>query len=202
VNLGILGPAHGDLVAFRAHCERLLFHEGVERIVYLGVDDALDAASSGWHEALGAAADDETFFDRIAAVAADDDPAALDAVLAHEARGARLGDIGDLAGDGGRRVELCDGGLVLLLDEHHRPSDDDLANALLVVHGSAPRADLRTRGTCTVVSSGPLPRNGVAVHLHLDRTRLRVRLLDLAGRSVRDIFLNPRGTVRIEVRSP
>ena len=51
VKFGFVGPSHGDLGRLRALCERCLFEWQVDRVFYLGSDDALDrAAGQGKHE--------------------------------------------------------------------------------------------------------------------------------------------------------
>lgn len=201
MKLGFVGPAHGDLVRLRALCERLLFEVKVDRVYHLGSDDSLDRAMAGWAEKLGAPRDDEALLDEVALLAPDAPAEALDALLAREALRARLSDVTDLTASSGCRVEMVEDRLLLVMHDRAKPDEDDLANALVIVQGSALRPDLQLAGGRAILMPGDASRGG---HLGLVERlgeRLRVAVLDGRGRTVREASLPLRGAAHMEVRA-
>ena len=77
MRLGVLGPANGDLPGLARAAQRLLDEHKVERVLYVGSDDALDRVVAGWaRQIVGLDPSEHALFDRAArrcaAASADD----------------------------------------------------------------------------------------------------------------------------------
>jgi hypothetical protein len=201
VKLGFVGPARGDLSRLRGLCERLLFEVQVDRVFHLGSDDSLDRAMIGWAEHLGAPRDDDALLDEVAALAPDAPPEVLDALLAREVKRARLSDVCDVTSSRGSQVEMIEDRVVLITHDRASLDDDDVANALVVVSGAAPRPELRVVGGRATLTPGDLSRGGHGALLERVGDGLRLAVLDARGRTVREVLVSLRGAAKMEVQA-
>lgn len=199
VKLGFVGPARGDLSRLRGLCERLLFEVRVDRVFHLGSDDSLDRAMIGWAEHLGAPRDDDALLDEVAALAPDAPPEVLDALLAREVKRARLSDVCDVTSPRGCQIEMVEDRVVLVAHDRATLDDDDVANALVMVSGAAPRSDVRVTGGRGTLTPGDLSRGGHGALLERVGDSLRLAVLDGRARVVREATISLRGANKMEI---
>lgn len=198
MKFGFVGPSHGDLGRLRALCERCLFEWQVDRVFYLGSDDALDRAMHGWAERLGAPRDDAAFLDEAAALAPEGPPEVLDALLERDARRRRLADIAAVST---RHIEMIDDRVVVMTGDLTAPDDDDLANATVVVQGRSARPELRVVGVKCLLMPGDASRVGHAGLVERTATAIRAALYNVEGALTRETLVPLRRGSRMEVRS-
>ncbi|MDP3274322.1 MAG: hypothetical protein Q8Q09_03950 [Deltaproteobacteria bacterium] len=151
---GFIGPCRGDAKVMHPPAERLLFEHHVDRVVYLGADDALDRAIGGWAERLGAPKSEEDFLDEIALIALDAPPEALMDLLARDKQSRRLGDLAALPAPPSRAVELIGDRVLLMVFDKGVLDEEDVANATLIVWGNAREPQLRAIGPRVFLSPG------------------------------------------------
>jgi hypothetical protein len=154
MRLGFIGPSRGDIAGLRALAELLLFDVGVARVIYLGADDALDRASKGWPERLGAPVDEAAFLTEAAVLAPDAPAEAIEALLDRDRRLHRLADLAALPPPPARAVEMFDDRVVLMVYDKGVLDEDDVANATAIVWGNSPEAQLRPIGPRAFLTPG------------------------------------------------
>jgi hypothetical protein len=191
MKLGFIGPCRGDAIALRAPAELLLFELAVDRVVYLGADDALDRAIAGWAAKLGAPANESAFLDEVALLAADAPPEALQDLLARDRKARRLNDLAALPAPPSRAVEMLDDRVVLMVFDKSVLDEDDVANATAIVWGNAREPQLRTIGPRVFLSPGWI---GVGT--------VSSAVLELDGESLRCAIYDGAGSVKLEQRVP
>lgn len=181
----------------------LLFQREVDRAVYLGCDDALDQAQAGWAERLGAPRDDRAFLRELAAIAASASPDDLDALLARDAKRARLGALARLSGATDRCVEMIEDQVLLMVHDKTSLGEEDIANAAVVAWGLAPAADLRRIGRRLFVAPGLCTTGNActAAVVELVGDALRATLLDRAGAPIRELSAPSHRLAKTEVRA-
>jgi hypothetical protein len=131
VRLALLGPCDGDVAALARAARTALVELAVDRAIYLGTDDALDAVAFAWAEALGVLDPLEARVDELLAA----DPDTIDAAVAGEQLRARLSTLRALAGPGLRTVEILHDRVLLLVDDKRELDEEDLLPASFIVFG-------------------------------------------------------------------
>ena len=67
MRLGVIGPCQDDILALAKAAQVLLDRANVERVLYLGKDDALDRVVASWaHEIVGENPSESATFERAA----------------------------------------------------------------------------------------------------------------------------------------
>ncbi len=157
VRLGLLGPARGDLVALARAARLLADRAHVDRVVYLGADDALDCVVASWAATLvGGDPSDARLFGRAAHACVDASADAIAAFVAAERGRAYLRSFASLPPPPARTVEIVDGRVAVLVHDKATLDEDDIASASLLVFGRSEAPVLRRVGTRTFLSPGPL----------------------------------------------
>src|SRR5689334_11282020 len=91
MRLALLGPAEGNVDALQAAARFVLERQAVDRVVYLGVDGALDAVIAKWAtELVGGDASEDGVFVRAAQRCLEASAAEIDQYIAAERARARL----------------------------------------------------------------------------------------------------------------
>ncbi|MEI8258647.1 MAG: hypothetical protein WCJ30_23485 [Deltaproteobacteria bacterium] len=184
MRLGFIGPCRGDLTSLRALAERLLFDLDVQRVVYLGADDALDKAARGWPERFGAAPTEAAFLAEAAALAPAGAPEAIEALLDRDRKLQRLGDLAALPPPPSRAIEMFDDRVVLMVFDKGVLDEDDVANATAIVWGNSQEPVLKPIGPRIFFSPGWVtapsgPHAGVVTYAE---DALTCRLYDKDGK--------------------
>jgi len=131
VRLALLGPCEGDVAALARAARTALVGLGVDRAIYLGTDDALDAVAFAWAEVLGVLDPLEARVPELL----DADPDTIDAAIAGEQLRSRLSTLHALAGPGLRAVEILHDRVLLLVDDKRELDEEDLLPASFIVFG-------------------------------------------------------------------
>jgi hypothetical protein len=184
VRLGVLGPAAGDLPGLARAAQQLLDEARVERVLYVGSDDALDRVVAGWaRHIVGEAAPEHSLFDRAArrcaAASAEEIAKFVDAERAR----ARLRVFASLPPAPKRTIELLDGRVVCLLFDKALLDEEDILGASVIVFGKSATPLLRRVGSRVFVAPGTIgvEGGGVAV-LDDEGGGIRIELRDATGK--------------------
>lgn len=184
MRLGLLGPAGGDIEALEEGARTLLERERPDRLIYLGIDGALDRLVLEWARALvGHDPSDEALFQRAAERCADASPAAIDDFVARERARARLKILECLPKASARVIETLSGRVTLLLYDKTKLDEEDLLSADLIAYGRSAEPVLKRSRDKIYVSPGPLTSRGGLVLLESEGAskKLRISIYDRAG---------------------
>lgn len=185
MRLGLLGPAGGDVEALEEGARILLERERAERIVYLGIDGALDRLVLDWAKRLvGDDPSDEALFRRAADRCANATPDVIDAFVRAERARERLKMLECLPRASARAIEMLHGRVAILLYDSTKLDEEDLSTASLLVYGRSTEPVIRQEEGKIYVSPGPLASRGGVVLLDSDRAsgRLRISIFDKSGK--------------------
>lgn len=197
MRLGVIGPCNEDLVALATAAQVLVDRARVERVLYLGKDDALDRVVEAWAaEIVGANPDEAVLFARAAVACVKASAEEIDAFVASERARRRLRIYSTVPAPPGRTVELFDGRIAVFVYDKATLDEDDIAGASLMVFGRSDRPLVHRVGSRTFISPGPLGQPGGSVVVLDDESEpgIRIDMLDLEGNVV--------STERIESRAP
>jgi len=162
MRIGLIGPVASDIPALRKAIHTLLVDAAVDRAVYLGADGALDTLAAEWTTALarGAIA---TFEDRALELAASGSPSDIRELLAAEAAARRLGQLASLPPPPCQALEMLDDRFLLFTHDTSTLDEDDIANAQVIVYGTAKQMLFRRFGPRAFFTPGPLADGHVGV---------------------------------------
>jgi hypothetical protein len=157
MRLGILGPANGDFTALARGAQHLVDTARVEKVLYLGNDDALDRVVENWgRELVGENPDEVAVFGRAASRCARATPEVIDAFVESERARLRLKVFVSLPRAPQRTIEILDGRLVVLVHDKASLDEDDIAAAALIVFGRSSQPLIKKVGPRTFLSPGLL----------------------------------------------
>lgn len=155
MRLGVLGPAFGDLGGLARAAQRLLDELRAERVIYLGLDDALDRVVGAWaSDLVGANPSDLVLFERAARACVQAEPEQIDSFVASERARRRLRVFASLPPPPGRTIELLDGRVAVLLFDKAHLDEDDIAGASMLVFGKSDAPLVKRVGARTFISPG------------------------------------------------
>lgn len=157
MRLGLIGPSDGDL-AMLARAARLLLDEAlVDRVIYLGADDALDNVVSAWAgELVRGDPSEELVFERAIVACASAGPAEIGAFVASERARRRLRVFTTVPRPPGRTVEFFDGKVAVIVHDKAVLDEDDIAGAAILVFGKATQPVHHRVGSRVFFGPGPL----------------------------------------------
>jgi len=198
VRLALLGPADGDISALARGAASALDKLEADKVVYLGVDDAMDQVVAGWTTLLGASLP----LTARAAALLDADATTLRAELEREHARRRLGRLRSLAGPKARAIELMQERLVLMVDDKAILDEEDLLPASVIVFGRG-EPTLRRVGTRVFLCPG-MPAKRTQGLLLLDEgdplTGLVAVHYDIEGEQVSREVLDTSKSVKLRVQ--
>ncbi|HTJ83751.1 MAG TPA: hypothetical protein VL400_18655 [Polyangiaceae bacterium] len=197
MRLGVLGPSDGDLVLLAQAAQVLLDEAQVDRVIYLGADDALDRVVAAWaRELVGMDPRDSLIFDRAAHVCADAPPDEIEGFVAGERARRRLRVFTTVPPPPRRTMELFDGRVAVIVHDKALLDEDDIAGASFLIFGRSETPIVHRVGSRTFVAPGPLSQGsegGIAV-LDDQGGSVTVELLDPDGGVKKKERLDPRLT--------
>lgn len=198
MRLGLLGPAGGDVNALEQGARFLLEREQADRIIYLGIDGALDRLVLDWARRLVGDEDpsDDALFRRAVDRCLHASSEAIDSFIEAERERERLKTLECLPRASARVIEMLHGRVAILLYDKSKLDAEDLRAATLLVYGrSAEPVIHRDESSKIYVSPGPLSsRSGIALlDSHRESGELRIRIFDLLGEIVRAETLGQNG---------
>jgi len=203
VRLGILGPARGDHHALARAAQELLDRFAVERVIYLGADDALDQVVANWaRDIIGADPNQATLFSRAAAACAHASADDVHAFVGAERARSKLRVFSSLPSHDARTIELLDGRVVLLVFDKATLDEEDIIGASLLVYGRAEEPLIRRVGVKTFVCPGPIGcETGGRAVLDDEPGGVQIEILDAVGKvTLRDHVGAPGGGARMKVQ--
>ena len=158
----MIGPADGDLATL-ARAGRFLLDEAlVDRVIYLGQDDALDQLVSAWAEELvGGDPSEDLVFERAVVACANAPPSQIEAFVASERARRRLVVFTTVPKPPGRTVELFDAKVAVIVHDKAMLDEDDIAGAAILVFGKAESPVHHRVGSRVFLAPGPLAVDGV-----------------------------------------
>lgn len=162
MRLGLLGPAAGALGALEKAARFLRRELGAPRVVYLGVDGALDRVVETWAEQLvGPEVADEALCHRATARCLRADAATIDEYLERERERASLRMFESLPGDTTRVVELLAGKVALMIHDKAYLEEEDILPATWLLFGRSDEPLVKRIGRRWFLAPGTLPAAGV-----------------------------------------
>ena len=198
MRLALLGPADGDVSALARGAASALDKLEADRVVYLGIDDAMDQVVAGWAALLGASLPLATR----AAALLDADATTIHAELEREHARRRLGRLSSLAGPKARAIELMQERLILLVDDKAILDEEDLIPASVIVFGRG-EPTLRRVGSRVFICPG-MPAKRTQGLLLLDEGDALSGLIavqcDLDGEQVSREVLDTGKSVKLRVQ--
>jgi hypothetical protein len=213
VRLGLIGPAQGDLAAVARAAALLVDRVGVDRVLYLGIDDALDRVVGAWaRDLVGANPVDGLLFDRATHACALADAETIARFLSAERSRQQLRLFRSIPRPPGKTLELVDGRLAVLVWDKGGLDEEDIVGASFLVFGRSALPVVRRVGTRVFLAPGALTSaeragtngdvasepSGIAV-LH-DDGGVRFDLLDGEGVAVRTERLEPARVAGVKLR--
>jgi hypothetical protein len=162
MRLGLLGPAEGDLEALERGANLLLVRELADRVIYLGIDDALDRVVGEWARRLvGDDPTDDGLWDRGAVRCARAEYQAIDRFVADERSRRRLKVLECLPLASSRTIEMFDGRLAVILHDKALLDEEEILPAAILVFGKSVEPVVRRVGLRTFLSPGPIAAKGL-----------------------------------------
>lgn len=184
MRLGILGPAQGDLVLMARASQYLLDVAQVDKVVYVGNDDALDRVVAGWAQRIVGAGDVAGgLFERAAERCATGSADAIDAFLEAEHALQRLRVLMSVP-NGQRSIEIIERFIVLLVYDKGTLDTDDIGAAHVLVFGRSREPLIKNIGARTFVAPGALSAEGGAAILEETQGTLRIALRSADGKLI------------------
>jgi hypothetical protein len=194
MRLGLLGPTGVNESDLERGARFLSREAAADRVIYLGVDAALDAVVRRWAERLvGGDPGDSALWRRAAERCVSASPAQIDAFLGAEQARRALGVFQSLPGDGTRVIELLNGKVVVMLYDKAHLDEDDILSASILVFGKSEGPLVKQIGSRWFLSPGPA--SGGVMTLEDQEDGIHVALFDPGGRETsRELLLGARAT--------
>jgi hypothetical protein len=162
MRLGLLGPAQGDPQTLERAARFLRRELEAERVVYLGVDGALDRVVESWAEQLvGEHPEDAALCRRATARCLRASPEEIDAYVAREQERARLRMFESLPGERTRSVELFAGRVAVMIHDKAFLDEEDILPTTWLMFGASPTPLVKRIGRRWFLSPGCFPEGGV-----------------------------------------
>lgn len=201
MRLGILGPALGDLPALARGAQHLLDSAQVDRVIYVGNDDALDRVVASWARSIaGANPSDAALFDRAADRCAHGSAADIDEFVAGERALRRLRVLMSVP-PGHRSIEILDRHVVLFVYDKATLDTEDIGAAHVLVFGRSDEPLIRRVGSRTFVAPGPVGGAAGLVILQDGASGLQIEVRAVEGSVVAaDVHVLGTGAGKLKVQ--
>jgi hypothetical protein len=183
MRIGLIGPAGLKSPALTQAISLLLGEFGVDQVVYLGADGALDVLAEEWTAQLGGSAN-SSFDDRALELAMSGTPGAIRGLLEAEAEVRRLDALRVLPPPPARTVEMLDDRFVLFVHDKAALDEDDIANAQVIVYSNSKQMLFRRFGPRAFFTPGPLGEGQVGIIETDVDGRLTITAMTLTGKAV------------------
>jgi hypothetical protein len=208
MRLGVIGPCQDDILALAKAAQVLLDRAKVERVLYLGKDDALDRVVASWaHEIVGENPSEAATFARAARACVNASADEIETFVASERARRRLRVLTTVPAPPGRTIELFDGRIAVLVYDKATLDEDDIAGASILIFGRSDKALVHRVGSRTFVTPGRLalsPAAGIAVLDDDVGGGIQIDFLDIDGNVVQSdkIEGRVRATGKLRVQGP
>lgn len=162
MRIGLIGSAGSASTQLRSAISLLIGEFGVDQVVYLGHDGALDELATEWTTQLMGSAN-RSFDDRALELAVGGSPAEIRALLEAEAEVRRLDALRVLPPPPARTVEMLDDRFVLFVHDKSTLDEDDIANAQVIIYELGKQMLFRRFGPRAFFTPGPLSEGHVGI---------------------------------------
>jgi hypothetical protein len=180
MRLGFLGPADGD-IPLGDVARRVLGELGVERVIYLGIDGALDEVVRTWAEALvGTNPTEAGLWQRAAGACPASKPEDIDRFIATERELRGLRRFESLPDESTRSVEMVGGSVAVMVYDKGALTEEDMLPARVLIFGKSRQPLVRQVGQRWFLAPGT-QQNGGTLILEDDDDGLSVTLHDASG---------------------
>ena len=164
MQLGLLGPSIGHDQALERAAEFLHKERGVDRAIYLGVDNSLDKIVRGWAQRLvGTDPGQSALWQRATERCLSADAEKIEAFIRSERECQRLKVFESLPGESTRAIELLNGKVAVLIYDKAYLDEEDILPATLLVFGKSEEALVKRVGRRWFISPGSFDRAGVMI---------------------------------------
>ncbi|MBN2192456.1 MAG: hypothetical protein JW751_06535 [Polyangiaceae bacterium] len=161
MRLGLLGPAEGNTEALE-RAARFVFRDlVVDRVVYLGVDGALDEVVRRWAAALVGPDPSETGIWRRAQRCMSASAAEIEDFVSRERERRSLQVFEALPSDGTRTIELVAGKVAVMIHDKDDLDEEDMLPATFLLFGASVEPVVRRIGARWFLSPGSIEDFGV-----------------------------------------
>lgn len=183
MRIGLIGSAGSASAALQSAISMLVGEFGVDQVVYLGADGALDDLASEWTGQLSGATD-RSFDDIALELAVSGTPKAIRALLEAEAELRRLNALRVIPGPPARTLEMLDDRFVLFVHDKASLDEDDIANVQVIVYSVSKQLLFRRFGPRAFFTPGPLEGGHVGIIETDVDGRLTITAMKLDGEMV------------------
>ncbi len=164
MQLGLLGPSQGHDRALERAAEFLHKERGVDRAVYLGIDNSLDRVVRGWaRELVGADPEQVALWARATERCLKASAEEIEAFIQKERERQALKVFESLPGESTRAIELLNGKVVVLIYDKAYLDEEDILPATLLVFGKSKEALVKRVGRRWFISPGSFGEAGVMI---------------------------------------
>jgi hypothetical protein len=199
MRLGLLGPEQGNEDALERAAQFLLRDLGVDRAVYLDIDQALDRLIQRWAtELVGPNPTDDALWERAAERCAQAPPERVYEFIAAERERQSLKVFESLPGDGTRLIELLNGRVAVMIYDKAALDEEDMLPASFLVFGASRQPLVKRVGSRWFLAPGTLDHFGI---MTLEDREDGVHLVqyDALCREIRRERLTSERTARLRV---
>lgn len=183
MRLGLIGPAGDSKPNLYRAVSSLLGEFGVDQVVYLGVDGAIDDMASRWTAEIGGIGQ-EAFELKAVELALSGTPHAIRSLLEADAELRKLEAVRVLPPSPSIALEMLDDRFVLFVHDKAVLDEDDIANAQIIVYGLSKQFLFRRFGHRAFFTPGPLGEGAIGIIETDVDGRLTVTAHDLDGRTL------------------
>lgn len=197
MRLGLLGPTGPNPEALERAARFLLSSAGAERVVYLGVDGALDLVVERWAAALVGGDPSERAIWQRARTCVAAQTGEIERFIARE-RDRRALRIFESFPANARTIEMLNGKLAVLIHDKAQLDEEDMLPAGFLVYGCSKEPLVKEVGRRWFISPGCLERFGVMILEDLE-DGVHLGLYDGAGRELHRQRLTAESGARVRV---
>jgi hypothetical protein len=181
MRIGVVGPATVAGDSLRRAIALLLDDPSVRQVIYLGRDESVRAITDAW---AAERMDIEQFIQRGVELACHGSADEIVTLLDEERAARRLQIIRRLPESPARAIEMLDRWIVLAVHDKAVLTEEDIANAHVIVYGKAPAPDIKRFGPRCFFTPGPVDNGTVGMLELTAQGSVDVRAVDLRGRVI------------------
>ncbi len=199
MRLGLIGPAEENDGALARAAEFLVRDVGVDRAVYLDVDQALDRLVQRWAARLvGGDPSEHAVWERATQRCIDAAPEAIDAFINAEQERLSLQVFESLPGNGARLIELLNGRVAVMIHDKAELDEEDMLPASFLIFGSSRQPLVKRVGSRWFLAPGTLDHFGIMT-LEDREDGVHLQQFDSLGREIRSERLSSQRGARLRI---
>lgn len=162
MRLGLIGPAEENEEALARAAEFLVREVGIDRAVYLDIDQALDRLVQRWAARLvGGDPSEQAVWERATERCLGAASDAIDSFINAERERLSLQVFESLPGNGARLIELLNGRVAVMIRNKAELDEEDMLPASFLIFGSSHQPLVKRVGSRWFLSPGTLGHFGI-----------------------------------------